>query len=181
MVEKTVVREALDWLLHIIIAVVIGFLIVTFVAQRTVVNKHSMEPTLYEGDNLIVEKISPRIGNIRRGDIVTIVNASKDLQEEGKTIIKRIIALENETIEIRDGKVYVNGKPLKEDYIKGNYTGVVNPKYRRLTVPEDHVYVMGDNRGNSKDSRSIGPISIEKIQGKAIFRIYPFSKIGVVR
>ncbi|MGI6777476.1 MAG: signal peptidase I [Acetivibrionales bacterium] len=178
---KTVAKEVLDWLLHIAIAVVIGFLIVTFVAQRTVVNKHSMEPTMQHGDNLIVEKISPRTGNLKRGDVVTIVNASEELKEEGKTIIKRIIATENETIELKDGKVFINGNELKEDYIMGDYTGEVDPKYSKVTVPEGHVYVLGDNRGNSKDSRSIGPVSVDKIQGKAVFRVYPFNKMGVVK
>ena len=118
MSKKTSAREALDWLIHIVIAVVIGFLIVTFVAQRTVVNKYSMEPTLHAGDNLIVEKISPKLGNLKHGDVVTIVNASEDLKAEGKTIIKRIIALENETVKIKTTYIPKSDRSFFDAYYK---------------------------------------------------------------
>lgn len=98
--KKKLFREILDWALHIIIAFAIGIFIVTFVAQRTIVYNISMEPTLHEGENLIVDKISPRFGRIKRGDIVTIKNASDWLHEEGKTIIKRVIAVAGDSVEI---------------------------------------------------------------------------------
>jgi len=170
---NTVVREALDWIIHIAIAVLIGFLIVTFVAQRTLVHDVSMQPTLYEGDNLIVEKISPKIGRLNRGDIIVFYDINEDRQ-----LIKRLIAVEGDQVEIKDGKVFVNGEELKEDYIKDGYTPQgVNPEYSNLVVPKGYVYVLGDNRKNSRDSRSIGPIEVERITGKAIFRFYPFNKI----
>jgi len=179
MSNNSVAREIIDWVLHIVIAVVIGFLIVTFIAQRTVVFKHSMEPTLYEGDNLLVEKISPRFGKLQVGDVVVIKGATPAFAEEGKEIIKRIIAVEGDKVELKDGKVYVNGFVKKEDYIKGNYTPPgTNPEYNSLTVPKGYVYVLGDNRTNSTDSRVIGPVEVKKIQGKAMFRFYPFNKIG---
>jgi len=181
MSKGTAAKEIADWILHIAAAVVIGILIVNFVAQRTVVNKHSMEPTLQDGDNLVVEKISSRFGWLKRGDIVTISNASKELEEEGKTIIKRIIAVGNDTVEIKDGKVFVNGEKLKEDYLDDSYTPVVNPEYSSIKVPEGSIYVLGDNRDNSKDSRSIGPIPLEKVQGKAVFRIFPFNRFGLLK
>lgn len=153
----------------------------TFVAQRTIVYKSSMEPTLYDGDNLIVEKISPRLGRIKRGDIVTIKSASDWLHEEGKTIIKRVIAVAGDSVEIKDGKVYVNGQEIEENYIKGNYTVAMNEEYSRLTVPEGHVYVLGDNRSTSiVDSRTIGPVSTDKIESRAIIRVYPFSRFGLL-
>src|SRR5690554_6810542 len=96
------IREIIDWLFHIAVALLVGFLIVTFVAQRTVVFNYSMEPTLYDGDNLLVEKLGPRFGKIKPGDVITIKNASKFLEEEEKTIIKRIIAVENDIIDIND-------------------------------------------------------------------------------
>lgn len=176
---KKIYKEILDWALHILIAFAIGIFIVTFVAQRTIVYKTSMEPTLYDGDNLIVEKITPRFGRIKRGDIVTIKNASDWLHEEGKTIIKRVIAVAGDSVEIKDGKVFVNGEQLIEDYIKGNYTMSMSSKYSNMTVPEGHVYVLGDNRStNIVDSRTIGPISLDKIESRAIIRIYPFNRIG---
>jgi signal peptidase I len=170
-----VIREALDWIIHVAIAVLIGFLIVTFVAQRTLVHDVSMQPTLYGGDNLIVEKISPKIGKLNHGDIIVFYDTNEDRQ-----LIKRLIAVEGDLVEIKDGKVFVNGEELKEDYIKDGYTPQgVNPKYSKLVVPKGHVYVLGDNRKNSRDSRSIGPIEVERITGKAIFRFYPFNKIRV--
>lgn len=182
MPENPVVKEILDWVIHIAIAIVIGLLIVTYVAQRTVVYKHSMEPTLYEGDNLIVEKITPRFGRLNRGDIVVIKDASPELAREGKEIIKRIIAIEGDTVEIIDGLVYLNGEALKEDYIKNEYTPVSpNPGLNKLKVSEGHVYVLGDNRANSIDSRTIGQIQNKKIRGKAVFRFYPFNKAGLLR
>ncbi|HHW48884.1 MAG TPA: signal peptidase I [Clostridiaceae bacterium] len=165
----------MDWFVHVAIAVVIGFLIVTFVAQRTLVHDVSMQPTLNGGDNLIVEKISPKIGKLNRGDIIVFYDINEDRQ-----LIKRLIAVEGDTVEIKDGKVFVNGEELKEDYIKDGYTPQgINPQFNNLVVPKGHVYVLGDNRKNSRDSRSIGPIAVERITGKAIFRFYPFNKIRV--
>lgn len=182
MIRNPVLREALDWLLHIAVAVVIGFLIVTFVAQRTIVYHHSMEPTLYEGDNLLVEKISPRLGKLDRGDIVVIRDASPTFTQEGKELIKRIIGIEGDSVELKDGGVYINGELLEEPYIKGVYTPPShNPENNRLMVPEGCVFVLGDNRVNSIDSRSFGPVEIDKVEAKALIRIYPFNKAGVIK
>jgi len=174
MTGKTVVRETLDWIIHIVIAVVIGFLIVTFVAQRTIVHDVSMQPTLYEGDNLIVEKISPRINNLKRGDIIVFHEPQGDRQ-----LIKRLIAVAGDTVEIKDGKVFVNGEALDENYIKGDFTP--QGEYSSLTVEEGKLFVLGDNRMNSRDSRSFGTIDISQVTGKAIFRFYPFNKIGILK
>ncbi|MEG6611462.1 signal peptidase I [Pseudoclostridium thermosuccinogenes] len=174
-------KEILDWAIHILIALIIAFLIVNFVAQRTIVFNYSMEPTLKEGDNLLVEKISPRLKKFNYGDIVTI-DAPETVGEERSPIIKRIIALENDTVEIKDGKVYVNGEAIKEPYIKGSYTQEQNPEYSKMTVPKGMVYVLGDNReALIVDSRTMGAIDMDKITGKAIFRFYPFSKFGSLK
>lgn len=176
--KNPVLKEVLDWAVHIFIAAIIGFIIVTFVVQRTVVYSYSMEPTLEEGDNLWVEKISTRFGKLNRGDIVTI-DVPENVGRQRSPIIKRVIALENDTVEIKDGNVYVNGREIKEDYINGNYTRPEEPEYSKLTVPKGHIYVLGDNRkGRIIDSRNIGPIDIRRVTGRAIFRFYPFSKFG---
>nr|WP_307815963.1 signal peptidase I [Thermobrachium celere] len=92
--------------------------------------------------------------------------------------IKRIIGLPNEVVEIKDGSVYINGNKLKEDYLEpGTYTDVD----MKITVPEDCVFVLGDNREVSEDSRYIGPIPIKNLKGHAVFRIYPFSDIKKLR
>lgn len=180
--DNKLIKEIMDWVFHIAIAFVIGLLIVTFVAQRTIVYNYSMEPTLYEGDNLITEKITPMLGIFKRGDIVTIKNASVSLAESGKTIIKRIVALENDVVSISNGKVYINGELLQEDYIKGDFTMQVDPQYSTdYVVPEGCVYVLGDNREMSIiDSRTLGPISTDKINSKAILIIFPFGRFGIL-
>ncbi|MEN2777250.1 signal peptidase I [Acetivibrio clariflavus] len=165
--------------MHIGIAVLLGVFIVNFVAQITIVNGSSMEKTLHDGDRLIIEKISPRFGNIKRGDIVTIDDPIK-LSNDTRPIIKRVIGVEGDRVQIRDGKVFVNGEELKEDYINGDYTYEVNEQYSDVTVEKGHIYVLGDNRlmGMSKDSRTIGTASLEYVTGKALLRFYPFNKIG---
>lgn len=173
-------KEVLDWLLHIAIAIVIGLVVVNFVVQRTIVDKYSMEPTLFKGDNLWVEKISPRLGRIKTGDIVTLY-VPELLPDGEEIIIKRVIGVENDRIELKDGRVYVNGKELKEDYVMGAYTEGKNLGYDSLVVPKGEIYVLGDNRMNSLDSRTIGTISLKRVTGKAIFRFYPFHRIGFIK
>lgn len=151
-----------------------------FVIQRTIVDKYSMEPTLYMGDNLWVEKLSTRFGNIDRGDIVTI-SVPGILPEGEDIIIKRVIGLEGEQVEIKDGKVYIDGKALKEDYTKEGITDAKNMGYDKIKVPEGQVYVLGDNRLNSLDSRIIGPVNMDQLTGKAVLRFYPLNKIGLIK
>ncbi|WP_010247882.1 signal peptidase I [Acetivibrio cellulolyticus] len=163
-------------MVHIAIAVVLGVLIVTYVAQITIVNGSSMEKTLHNGDRLIIEKVSPRFGNIHRGDIVTIDDPEK-IDKERSPIIKRVIGVEGDLVEINDGKVFVNQNELKEDYINGDNTLVVEENYSKVKVEAGCIYVLGDNRlpGASLDSRSIGQESIDKVNGKALLRFFPFN------
>lgn len=175
--KNPVIREIVDWGAHILIAVAIGLLIVNFVAQRTVVDKYSMEPTLFQGDNLLVEKISPKLGYLHVGDIVTVY-VPEFVPKNENPIIKRIIAMENDTVEIKDGMVYVNNVLKKETYIKDNYTGEMNPEYSKVTVPKGNIYILGDNRANSMDSRTFGPVPAARVKGKALLRFYPFGRAG---
>ncbi|NSW91305.1 MAG: signal peptidase I [Firmicutes bacterium] len=174
-----ILKEVFEWAIHIILAVLIGLFIVTFIAQRTIVDGNSMLPTLNHGDQLIVEKISPRIDKLKRGDLVTVY--IPEYLEKGKDyVVKRVVAIGNDTVEIKNGKLFVNGEEVKEDYINGSETQEVNPEYSSLTVPEDCVYILGDNRlpHASLDSRSIGPVKKKRITGKVILRYYPFNKAG---
>ncbi|MDR3121667.1 MAG: signal peptidase I [Clostridiales bacterium] len=178
--NRAVIREILDWVKHIVIAVAVGILFINFVGQRTVVYGVSMTPTLEDKDQLVIEKISPKIGNIKRGDIVTIY--VHGMLDEGKDyLIKRVIAIEGDTVGILDGTVYLNGAPLDERYIRGDYT--YNERLTdEVTVQKGEVFVMGDNRlkGGSNDSRSLGVFDISAIRGKAVFRWYPFDKFGPI-
>ncbi len=173
--EGKKINETLDWIIHIAVAVLIGVLIVTFVGQRTLVHDISMQPTLVEGDNLVVEKLSPKLGGLHRGDIIVF-----KVPEENRQLIKRLIAVEGDKVEIKDGKVYVNDEESKVVDLPGVETNPGdNPAYSKLTVPAGHVYVLGDNRPYSNDSRAKGPIETKRITGRAIFRFYPFNKIGI--
>lgn len=168
------ISEALDWFIHIAIAIVVGVLIVIFVGQRTIVHDISMEPTLVEGDNLLVEKLGFRFGWLQRGDIIVFKSPQED-----KQLIKRLVAIEGDKVEINEGKVYVNGKPFLIGLPKEAETPAgSNPGYSNLTVPEGFVYVLGDNRPFSLDSTEFGPIDKNWITGRAIFRFFPFSKFG---
>ncbi len=169
-------NEALDWLFHIAVAVIVGLLIVTFVAQRTIVHDISMEPTLTEGDNVLVEKLSYRFGWLKRGDIIVFTSPEEDRQ-----LIKRLVAVEGDRVEVRDGMVYVNGELSLIGLPKEPYTPDGNiPEHTDLTVPEGMIYILGDNRSHSLDSTEFGPIDEEWITGRAIFRFFPFNRFGAI-
>ncbi len=171
-------REIVSWIVHIGAAVLAGLFIITFIGQRTVVYGNSMQPTFQPGNQVIVEKITPRFGKLKTGDIVTIY--MPEVMEAGKDmLIKRVIATEGQTMEIKNGKVYVNGNELEEEYINGDRTMAIEREYGSLQVPAGYVYIMGDNRipGESKDSRMIGPVSMDRIRGKVLVRFYPFENI----
>ncbi len=179
MIKNPVLKEALDWILHILIAVIIGVLIVNFIAQVTIVSGSSMETTLHNGDRLIVDKISKRFTDIMQGDIVTI-NHPQDILGEHTPIIKRVIGVKGDLVEIKDGKVFVNGKEYVQNYTLGSVTNDVNPQYSKIIVKEGYIYVLGDNRtpSGSLDSRSFGEVSLDKIGGRAWIRIIPFNNFG---
>jgi len=178
--ENSFNNDLIDWIKHIAIAVVIAILIVNFLLQRTIVQKYSMEPTLYENDSLLVEKITPRLHIYKHGNIITI-----NMSENGnyKTIIKRVIGLPGDHIEIKDGKVYVNEKVLEENYINGDFTKKGSySKYNDIIVPDEQLYVLGDNRiAAIIDSRTEGTIPFKDVQGKAFIRIYPFDNFGFLK
>ncbi len=168
-------RDFAEILLYVGLVVLISILIVTFVGQRTIVDGNSMNPTLQNGDNLIVDKLSYRFGDPQRFDIIIFPYQYK----ENTNYIKRIIGLPGETVQIDySGNIYINGEILEEDY---GLETILNPgnAAEPITLGPDEYFVMGDNRNNSEDSRfsDVGPIKRENIIGKAWVRIYPFNKI----
>lgn len=172
-------HEILSLLLYIVIVFGICFLIITFVGQRSRVSGSSMEPTLSDRDNLIVDKISYRLHDPERFDIIIFPYQ----YEENTYYIKRIIGLPGETVYINDaGEIYINGTLLKENY---GLETIQNPGLASepITLGDDEYFVMGDNRNNSTDSRfaSVGAIKRQDIIGKAWVRIYPFNKIMVIK
>ena len=166
------------WIKDIAIALLIGILILQFV-KPTIVREHSMEPTLQENDYIFLSKQAYRFGEQEPGDIIVFHTDLKQANGEEKLLIKRIVGLPGDTIAIKDGKVIRNGESMEEPYTLEGYTAT---DMEEIVVPEDSLFVMGDNRQNSIDSRdgSVGFISTERILGKAVFRLYPFDKIGVL-
>ena len=165
------VRELLETVLP---AILIALLLNVFVGQATRVQGQSMEPGLHTDQRLVVEKVSYRFHGPRRGDIVVIRVPSQG--EE--LLIKRVVGLPGETVEIRDGRVYIDGQLLDEPYING---ATRQGRTGRVVVPPLYVFVMGDNRDHSNDSRSFGPVPIENIIGRAWLSYWPLSNAGVVR
>ena len=171
-------KTILDTVLWIAAVVLLSWLMVTFVAQRTDVNGTSMYPTLEDGDQLIADKISYRFRDPERFDIIIF-----PYQYAPNTyFIKRIIGLPGETVRIDEqGNIYINGEILQEDYGYETieYAGLAA---QEIQLGEDEYFVLGDNRNVSEDSRypDVGNIKREDIVGRAFLRIYPFSKFGFV-
>lgn len=167
-----------EFLKDLIIAILI-VVAITLVIKPTIVKESSMEPTLYENNYLFINKLSYKMKeHPEYGDIIVFKSdLDKDDGSGKKLLIKRVIGVEGDTITIADGKVYRNGEPLQEPYTLEGFTNGTVSDY---TVPHDEVYVMGDNRSISLDSRELGTIEEDTIMGKAFIRLYPFSEFGLL-
>lgn len=171
-------KEILSWVFYIAFVLVLTWVIITFVGQRTRVDGRSMMNTLHDGDNLIVEKLSYRFSDPKRFDIIVFPPTGKR-----EYYIKRIIGLPGETVQIdENGNIYINGELLEENY--GAET-IQNPgrAAKPITLGDDEYFVMGDNRNNSKDSRSeeVGNVKRSQIIGRAWLRIWPLNKFGLLK
>ncbi len=166
-----------SWLIElsetVLPAIVIAVLINLFLAQATRVYGHSMEPNLHTDQRLVVEKVSYRWRLPQRGEVIVLhmPNHSAEL------LIKRVIALPGETIQVKNGGVYINDVLLSEPYLNIETRGQFGP----LIVPPDHVFVMGDNRGASNDSRSFGPVHVDQVVGRAWVSYWPIEVFGMVK
>ena len=172
-------KDILSTSLYLLIVLVMTFLVVTYVGQRTKVIGSSMSPTLADGDNLIVDKISYRFHDPERFDIVVFPFRYAD-----KTYyIKRIIGLPGETVQVKDGYVYINGEKLESDIYGKEVMQSAGIAAEPITLGDDEYFVLGDNRNNSSDSRdpSVGILKRKDLLGRAWVRIYPFDKVGVIR
>jgi signal peptidase I len=181
-------QSTLEWVAVVVGALVVALVVKTFLFQAFFIPSASMEPTLSKGDRVLVNKISYDLHDVNRGDVIVFELDEKDVGQDGiKDLIKRVIGLPGDVIETRDGVVYVNDRALDEPYLaEGMITGdpqdSQNPSIERQTVPDGHVYVLGDNRANSADSRypNRGPIPIDSIVGRAFVLVWPPGDVGTL-
>jgi signal peptidase I len=184
--EHDRVRSIVEWVAVIVGALVVALVVKTFLFQAFYIPSASMEPTLEKGDRVLVNKLSYDLHDVHRGDVVVFELPPDKVGSDGiKDLIKRVIGLPGDTIETRDGSVYIDDRRLDEPYLPdgaltGDPSNGNNPTIERQVVPEDTVFVMGDNRSNSHDSRYAdrGPIPIDSIVGRAFVLVWPPGKIG---
>lgn len=168
------VKTAVEWVLIVGSALLAAFLIKTFLLQAFYIPSPSMEPTLNVDDRILVNKLSYRLHDVNRGDIVVFERPPNEFGAV-RDLVKRVIALPGETVEGREGQVFVDGAPLPEPYLPdGSTTGAFGPE----VIPPDHYWVMGDNRGNSSDSRVFKSIDESRIIGRAFVRVWPVGDFG---
>jgi signal peptidase I len=165
---KSIIRELIESILP---AVLIAVLLNLFVVQPTKVRGESMEPTLHTNEYLLVEKISYRLHQPQRGDVVVF----KYPRDEAENFIKRVIAVPGETVEIVSGRVYIDGQPIVEPYLLQLPRESMPP----TRIPDGKLFVLGDNRLNSNDSRAFGMVSREEIVGRAWLRYWPLDQVAL--
>lgn len=174
-----VIRKFLEFVLYMAIVLIMTFLLIHFVAQRTGVSGTSMEPALKNGDQLIVDKISYRLEDPKRFDIVVFPYRFK----RNTYFVKRIIGMPGETVRIdTEGKIYINGKILDEHY-STEVTRDPGMALEDFQLGRDEYFVLGDNRNVSQDSRfpDVGAVRRKEIIGKTWLRVYPFSGFGILK
>ena len=170
----------------LVLTLVIFFVIQNFIAQPYQVQQNSMERTLEPGQYVLVDKLTPRWDPYGRGDVV-VFNPPQTWTSDPTPFIKRVIGLPGDTVEVKDdGYLYVNGVNLEEKYLYTNGAGVMepttaSPDQSSWVVPEGQLFVMGDHRQASADSRVFGPISISDVIGRAFLRYWPLSTLGIIQ
>jgi signal peptidase I len=181
-------RNILEWVGVIGGAVIIAVLVRTFVFQTFWIPSPSMSPTLVRNDRVLVNKLSYKMHPIHRGDVVVFERPPAEADNSVKDLIKRVVGLPGERVSVVDGDVKINGRTLDEPYTHGldsiyqqgcgtgDVTGINTEK--GLKIPDHHIFVMGDNRVNSSDSRCFGPIDEDLVVGRAFFILWPPSKMG---
>lgn len=176
-------KEGIEWLKAIAIGIIVFAFIRTFFFSNYVVEGESMMPTLQDGNKLMVNKIGYQIGDLNRFDVI-VFHANED-----EDYVKRLIGLPGDKVEYRDDQLYINGKKYEEPYLEkyreeamgGRLTGdfTLFELTGEKTVPKDKIFVLGDNRLGSRDSREFGFISVEQVVGKVNLRYWPMDKMAV--
>ena len=168
-------RQAIEWTVLVVAALVIALLIKTFLFQAFYIPSASMDPTLKVHDRVLVNKLSYHLHPVHRGDIVVFKAPEQERTDTIKDLVKRVVGLPHDTIESRDGHVYINDRLLKEPYLP---KGTVTDDLPRTVVPAGQYFMMGDNRTQSSDSRVFGPIKRSTIIGRAFVKMWPLTRLG---
>ena len=182
---KRILNFLLDSIEALVLALSLFVLLYLFVAQPNQVHGNSMYPNFYNKEFVLTEKVSYQLREPERGEVVVFkAPPSEPCAEDQCEYIKRIIGLPGETIRILNGKVWINGQPLQENYLPDD--NVTNPgsylrEGRPIIIPQGEYIVMGDNRGHSRDSRDFGPIPKENIVGRALIRYWPWKHRGLIK
>ncbi|MDR7417842.1 MAG: signal peptidase I [Armatimonadota bacterium] len=166
-------RSAFDFTKTLLIAFILAQLVMVSVAQAFQVEQYSMEPTLLPRDRVLVNKLLYRWRGPQRGDIIVL----RYPRDPGRNYIKRIVAMPGDRVQIREGRVFINDVPLTETYLNGPPSGDYGPE----VVPEGSVFVLGDNRNNSEDSRAFGFVKQDLIVGQAMLIYWPPQRVRLLR
>ncbi len=196
---RKIAKEVIGWILAIVIAFFISALLSSKAFAKVQVQQSSMENTLYNKQQIIIDKISYSFSEPKKGDIIVFLDDNiekrdivddikifmedlKLIKNDGKInnrLVKRVIGTPGDEIDIKDGFVYVNGEKLSETYIKGETLS--NDLNFPIKVEENNLFVLGDNRTVSLDSRVFGCINYNQVEGKVVLRVFPFSEAGKVK
>jgi signal peptidase I len=177
---KRALAAFFDFLQGIVVIMAILVMVYLFIMSPQEVNGESMEPNFHNGEYILTNKVTYKFRQPQRGDVVIF----KSWKNKEVDYIKRVIALSGETVSLSDNSIFVNGKKLEEQYLSPNTTifgGSFLQEGQTITVPESMLFVLGDNRPHSSDSREFGPVAIDDIIGVVIMRYWPFPEFGVIK
>ncbi len=172
--EPSMAWMLLRELVETVVLSLVIFLLIRQVVQNYRIESHSMEPNFYEGQFILVNKFAYKFGSPERGDVIVFHNPENTSED----YIKRVIGLPGDTLEIRNQKIYINGKVLEEPYPQNRIRP--STQYGPAVIEPNHLFVMGDNRPNSSDSRYFGQLSENLIVGHAWIRLWPLAKFGLI-
>jgi signal peptidase I len=173
-------RSTIEWVIVIGAALIVALLVRTFLLAAFYIPSESMESTLNIGDRVLVNKLSYHLHDVNRGDVVVFRRPPGETDASIKDLIKRVVALPGETIACQNQRIVINGQLLEEPYLDTGVAacGVGSCELKVQTIPADYIWVMGDNRGASQDSRCFGPIAQKLLVGRAFVRVWPLSHLG---
>ena len=179
--QRSQMRAVWEWVFVVVVAIGAAMLIRVFLFQQYYIDGPSMQTTLMPEDRVLVNKMSYKLHDIHRGDVIVFDRVTNEVQHDD--LIKRVLGLPGETLEIRSCVVYINGVQVEEPYLNPEQTSQIEPSPRcgshtdmaPVVVPDEQVFVMGDNRVQSFDSRDFGPIDTDKVRGRAFVVIWPAS------